>query len=182
MFRYKGIHHLALVTDDMDKTIRFWRDLLGMKMLAATGDGHNKQYYFEICENNILSFFEWPEAVNIDEKLHGEPTDEPLAFDHVAIGVEDDTVLIQIKACLENAGFWVSPVVDHGFIHSIYSFDPNNIPIEFTTDVKGRSLREIPRMSDRNMGNVAREGHDPQPGKWPVCPKPDIKKGGQPTG
>lgn len=182
MFRYTGVHHLALITDDMDKTIRFWRDLLGMKMLAATGDGHGKQYFFEICDNCIVSFFEWPEAVNPDEKLHGEPISEPLAFDHVAIGVEDDTALNGVKECLENAGFWVSPVVDHGFIHSIYSFDPNNIPIEFTTDVKGRSLREIPRMSDRHIGDIAKEGHGPQSGKWPWSPQKGTKKSGQPKG
>lgn len=178
---YTGIHHLALITDDMDKTIRFWRDLLGMKMLAATGDGRNRQYYFEICENAIVSFFEWPEAVNPDEKLHGEPAAKPLGFDHVAIGVENLEALEEMKTLLEHAGFWVSPVVDHGFILSIYSFDPNNIPIEFTTEVKGQSLREIPRMSDRNIGDIAREGHEPQPGKRPV-PKPWSPKKGQPSG
>lgn len=177
---YTGFHHLALITDDMDKTIRFWRDLLGMRMLAATGDGRNRQYYFEICENNIISFFQWPEAVNPHEKLHGEPTDEPQAFDHIAIGVPSDADLETMKALLESEGFWVSPVVDHGFIHSIYSFDPNNIPIEFTTDVPGRSLREIPRMIDRNIGDVAKEGHDPQPGKRLSVSAQETNKSGRP--
>ncbi len=166
MVRFTGIHHLALITDNMDKTIRFWRDLLGMRMLAATGDGRNRQYFFEICHNNILSFFEWPEAVNPEEKDHGEPTSEPLAFDHVAIGVEDDESLGHIREILRNAGFHASPVVDHGFIHSVYAFDPNGIPIEFCTDVRTRSLRELLRMSDRNVCDTAREGHEPQPGKW----------------
>lgn len=168
MPQYTGIHHLAMITNDMDKTIRFWRDLLGLTMLAATGDGRNKQYFFEICENNIISFFEWPEAVNPEKKHHGVPTNLPLAFDHVAIGVENDAELDTMRNRLKSAGFKVSHVVDHGYFHSIYSFDPNGIPIEFTSDVKGRSLREIPRMSDRNIGDVAREGHDPQPGKWPI--------------
>jgi len=167
MGKYTGIHHLAMITDDMDKTIRFWRDLLGMRMLAATGDGKNRQYYFEISDNNIISFFQWPGAVNPEEKEHGEPTTEPLAFDHVAIGVEDDETLLAVKKTLEDAGFWVSHVVDHGFIHSIYSFDPNRIPIEFCADVRAKSLRMILRMSDRNLGAVAAEGHEPQPGIWP---------------
>jgi catechol 2,3-dioxygenase-like lactoylglutathione lyase family enzyme len=167
MTTYTGIHHLALITDDMDKTIRFWRDLLGMKMLAATGDGRNRQYFFEICENNIISFFQWPEAVNPERKHHGVPPTKPMAFDHVAIGVSDDEELDEMKQKLETAGFKVSYKVDHGYFHSIYAFDPNGVPIEFTADVPGRSLREIPRMSDRNIGDIAREGHDPQPGKWP---------------
>ncbi|MBU1169176.1 MAG: VOC family protein [Proteobacteria bacterium] len=168
MGKYTGIHHLALITDDMDKTIRFWRDLLGMKMLAATGDGQNKQYYFEICENTMISFFEWPESTNPEKKHHGVPTIKPLAFDHVAIGVENDVELSRLKKLLESAGFKASHVVDHGYFHSVYAFDPNSIPIEFTTDVKGKSLREIPRMSDRNIGDIALEGHDPQPDKWPL--------------
>jgi catechol 2,3-dioxygenase-like lactoylglutathione lyase family enzyme len=164
---YTGIHHLAMITNDMDKTIRFWRDLLGMRMLAATGDGRNRQYFFEICENCIISFFQWPESVNPEKKHHGQPTDRPLCFDHLAIGLEDDAAMEQMRKKLTTAGFKVSHIVDHGYFKSLYSFDPNGIPIEFTVDVPGRSLREVPRMSDRNLGDVAREGHDPQAGHWP---------------
>jgi len=30
MIKFNGVNHLAMATGDMDKTIRFWRDLLGM--------------------------------------------------------------------------------------------------------------------------------------------------------
>ncbi|MEE9145923.1 MAG: VOC family protein, partial [Candidatus Tectomicrobia bacterium] len=30
--RYQGIHHLAMATNDMDKTVRFYRDILGMPL------------------------------------------------------------------------------------------------------------------------------------------------------
>ncbi len=36
-----GVNHLAMVTQDMDMTIRFWRDLLGMRLVAGLGrPGH----------------------------------------------------------------------------------------------------------------------------------------------
>jgi len=35
MPRYTGINHLAMVTGDMDATIRFWRDLLGMRLAVV---------------------------------------------------------------------------------------------------------------------------------------------------
>ena len=35
--RYTGINHLAMATADMDATIRFWRDLLGMRLVAGLG-------------------------------------------------------------------------------------------------------------------------------------------------
>ena len=35
--KFRGINHLAMVTNDMDKTIRFYRDVLGMPLVAALG-------------------------------------------------------------------------------------------------------------------------------------------------
>ena len=35
MVKYKGINHLAMATGDMDATIRFWRNLLGMRLYLA---------------------------------------------------------------------------------------------------------------------------------------------------
>ncbi len=35
MANLNGVNHLAMATGDMDKTIRFWRDLLGMKLVAG---------------------------------------------------------------------------------------------------------------------------------------------------
>ena len=36
-----ALNHLAMVTQDMDMTIRFWRDLLGMRLVAGLGrPGH----------------------------------------------------------------------------------------------------------------------------------------------
>lgn len=37
MVKYTGINHLAMATNDMDMTIRFWRDLLGMRLVAGLG-------------------------------------------------------------------------------------------------------------------------------------------------
>ncbi|MCH8195935.1 MAG: VOC family protein, partial [Chloroflexi bacterium] len=41
---FKGINHLVLVTNDMDKTVRFYRDALGMQVvgtMGAKGDGQS---------------------------------------------------------------------------------------------------------------------------------------------
>ncbi|RPJ10958.1 MAG: VOC family protein, partial [Deltaproteobacteria bacterium] len=37
MIKYNGVNHLAMVTSDMDRTIRFWRDLLGMRLVVGLG-------------------------------------------------------------------------------------------------------------------------------------------------
>ena len=52
-------------------------------------------------------------------------------------------------------------------IHYIYSFDPNNIPIEFSAPVPGVDIRKNPKMKDKSPATVAREGPEPQRGTWP---------------
>jgi hypothetical protein len=59
-----------------------------------------------------------------------------------------------------------------GFIHSIYAFDPNNIPIEFSAPVPGVDIRKHPKMKDKKPTAVAQEGPEPQPGHWPEGTKP----------
>jgi len=74
---------------------------------------------------------------------------------------------VELKDKLEAAGFWVSDVIDHGFIHSIYSYDPNNIPVEFSHNVSGIDIRNNPRMGDAQPVKLALEGPEPRENKWP---------------
>ena len=60
MLRLKGIHHLAMATRNMEGTIRFWRDLLGLRLVGGLGKKGYKLYFFEICPQNYIIFFEWP--------------------------------------------------------------------------------------------------------------------------
>lgn len=168
MVKYTGVNHLAMATGDMAATIRFWRDLLGMRLIAGLGRPGYRQYFFEISPDDMLAFFEWPQAEPIEEKDHGVPVKGPVAFDHISIGVASDDDLWSLKDKLEAGGIWVSEVIDHGFIHSVYSFDPNNIPIEFSAPVASIDLRKHPQMIDKNPLPEALEGDLPQTEKWPA--------------
>ncbi len=165
--KFNGVNHLALVTGNMDRTIRFWRDLLGMRLVAGLGHPGYRHYFFEISPTDMIAFFEWPAVEPVPEKDHGAPVKGPVAFDHVSFGVETLDSLWELKDKLEAAGFWASEVVDHGFIYSLYSFDPNNVPLEFSFSVRGGEIRLNPIMGDKNPSAVTREGSQPQPDKWP---------------
>ncbi len=167
MPEYTGVNHLAMVTGNMDATIRFWRDLLGMRLVAGLGSEGYRHYFFEISDRDMIAFFEWPGVDAMVEKDHGVPVKGPCGFDHISFGVAGHDDLWELKDRLEAAEFWVSEVIDHGFIHSIYAFDPNGIPIEFSSPVKGVDLRRRPQMHDRNPTPAAKEGSDPRPGRWP---------------
>ncbi|MFC1515876.1 VOC family protein [Thermodesulfobacteriota bacterium] len=179
MTKYTGINHLAMVTMDMDATIRFWRDLLGMRLVAGLGASKYKHYFFEITEHDMIAFFEWPDVEKILEKDHGAPVKGPFAFDHISFEVATDDDLWALKDKLEAADIWVSEVIDHGFIHSIYTFDPNNIPIEFSAPVPEVDIRKHPKMKDRYPSTVTLEGSDPQTGHWPevtdITPQADRR-------
>ncbi len=170
--RYTGINHLAMATRDMDRTILFWRDLLGMRLLAGLGKPGYRHYFFEISDSDTIAFFEWPDVRPAQEKEHGRPVAGPFIFDHVSFGVKTEDELWTIKDRIEAAEIWVSEVIDHGFIHSIYTFDPNGIPIEFSWNVEGVDIRRNPVMKDSKPSSVAEEGPQPRYDKWPAVTKP----------
>ena len=178
MIRYTGIHHLAMATGDMDATIRFWRDLLGMRLVAGLGRPGYRHYFFEISAHDLIAFFEWPGVDKGVLKDHGVPVKGPFMFDHVSFEVSSGDDLWEVKDRLEASNFWVSEVIDHGFIHSIYTFDPNNIAIEFSAPVPEVDIRSHPLNKDSHPTDIAREGSEPRPEMWlvPVQPTPPEER------
>ena len=172
MVRFNGVNHLAMATADMDKTIRFWRDLLGMRLVAGLGQPGYRHYFLQISDSDLIAFFEWPDVEPVAKKDHGRPVKGPFIFDHVSFGVESEEDLWELKDRLEAAGFLVSDVIDHGFIHSIYAHDPNGIPIEFSHNVEGIDIRKEPQMRDRSPSQIALEGTEPQRYEWPRVETP----------
>ena len=170
--KFRGINHLAMVTGDMDATIRFWRDLIGMRLINGIGEAGFRHYFFEIDQKNTLAFFEWDGAKSVEQKPHGVPFKGPIVFDHIAFGMNSSQETWDLKDKLEAAGFECSDLIDHGFIHSIYSFDPNGIPIEFCYEVEGHDIRKNPVLLDTEPPASAMEGSEPQSGKWPEVTNP----------
>ncbi len=176
MIKFNGINHLAMATGDMSKTIRFWRDLLGMRLVAGLGKPGYRHYFFQISESDLLAFFEWSDVQPVTNKEHGSPVTGPFVFDHISFGVETKDNLWELKDKLSAAGFHVSDVVDHGFIHSIYAYDPNGIPIEFSWNVEGIDIRNNPQMGDVLPSDITQEGPEPQLEKWPRVERPTPVK------
>lgn len=170
--RFTGIHHLAMATNDMDGTIRFWRDLLGMRLVVGYGRPGYRHYFFEISGHDMIAFFEWSHVSKIEEKDHGVPVAGPFAFDHVSFEMKAMEDLFVLKDKLEAAGFWVSEAIDHGFICSIYSFDPNHIPIEFSVPRDNVDVRKNPVMLDSKPSAVTLEGSESREDYWPQVVRP----------
>lgn len=163
---------MAMVTADMEATIRFWRDLIGLRLIHGFGEVDFRQYFFEIDAQSCLAFFEWEGAEPIKRKVHGQPFSGPLAFDHLAFEMNSKEEVWALKDRLEAAGFACSDMIEHEFIHSVYSFDPNDIPIELCYEVKGHEIRRVPVINDAHPPAAALEGVEPQPRIWPEVTRP----------
>jgi catechol 2,3-dioxygenase-like lactoylglutathione lyase family enzyme len=150
MVQYHGIHHLAMATNDMDKTVRFYRDILGMPLVATTGDrarGRYRHYFFQLGPQQTLAFFEWPGMLEEFHKPAGMPARGQVQFDHVAFGVTSVAELEKLRLELQAKRVDVTDIIDHGFCQSIYFTDPNGIALE--ASVWTEDIFERPHQGDQ---------------------------------
>jgi catechol 2,3-dioxygenase-like lactoylglutathione lyase family enzyme len=160
-----AINHLAFITPDLDQTIRFYRDLLGMQLFAGVGHDGYRHYFFRFGSNQV-AFFEYAGARTMERKFPGVRTEKPLGFDHVSFTVDSADELFAFKDRLEAAGVAVHGAVDHGLIWSIYFYDPNGIPLELSWELM--EVLTPPAVAEEAPMAIVAEGAAPQPGKWPT--------------
>ena len=137
---WRGINHLAMVTPDMDATVRFYHGVLGMRLVCTTNAGPMRHYFFEIGPQNTIAFFEI-KGIGTFAKPAGAPPSKPIQFDHLSFNLPDEEALIDLQKKLADAGCECTEVVDHGFVRSVYFTDPNGIALEaswWALDATGR--------------------------------------------
>ncbi|MGH9185622.1 MAG: VOC family protein [Acidimicrobiales bacterium] len=140
--RWRGINHLALITTDMDATVRFYHGVLGARLVAHLGNRAFRHYFFEFGPEQTVAFFEYR---NVDlepfAKPAGVPDQRAVQFDHLSFNLPDEKSLEDLQSRLKAHGCEVTDVIDHGFVRSIYFTDPNGIALEasyWVVDATGR--------------------------------------------
>ena len=141
---WRGINHLALITSDMDATVRFYHGVLGARLVATLGTPAFRHYFFEIGDANTVAFFEYADvALDSFAKPAGVPDPRATQFDHLSFNVADAAALDALRARLAAHGCEVTEVVDHGFIRSIYFTDPDGIALEASYWVLDATAHEL---------------------------------------
>ena len=100
--RWRGINHLALVTNDMDATVRFYHGVLGARLIATIGTPYFRHYFFEIGPQNSVAFFEYARsASSAFSKPAGIPDPRAAQFDHLSFNVADEDALLALARAIE---------------------------------------------------------------------------------
>jgi catechol 2,3-dioxygenase-like lactoylglutathione lyase family enzyme len=136
------LHHFAYRCRNAEETRAFYEDLLGLPLAHVIGADHvpsTGEYspyfhiFFELGDGSYLAFFD----LGDDRPTVPDP-ETPAWVNHLALEVAGEAELETAKARLEAAGNEVLGVTDHGFVKSIYFFDPNGIRLELTCRLAGR--------------------------------------------
>jgi catechol 2,3-dioxygenase-like lactoylglutathione lyase family enzyme len=141
---WRGVNHLALVTTDMDATVRFYHGVLGARLVMTIATPAFKHYFFDIAPGNALAFFEYVgEPIDSCAKPAGVPYAQAAQFDHLALALADEEALLRLRDRLKEHNCEVTDIVDHGTLRSIYFTDPNGIALEaswWVADPTGRPV------------------------------------------
>jgi catechol 2,3-dioxygenase-like lactoylglutathione lyase family enzyme len=141
---WRGVHHLALVTPDMDATVRFWHGVLDARLVSTLATPAFRHYFFEIAPGSTVAFFEFTgQELETFAKPAGVPYAKASQFDHLSLHLPDEDALLRLRDRLKAHGCEVTDVIDHGFLRSIYFSDPTGIALEaswWTLDPTGRPV------------------------------------------
>lgn len=158
---WMGLNHLALVTTDMDATVRFWHQVLGAEIVATVATPDFKHYFFRVGDAQTIAFFQYLDhEVASFAKPAGIPYVHASQFDHLSLGLPDEQALEDLRERLVAYGCEVTEVVDHGFIRSIYFSDPTGIALEaswWTTDLEETGYTVPDRFLDSDPVPALRE-------------------------
>jgi catechol 2,3-dioxygenase-like lactoylglutathione lyase family enzyme len=145
-----GINHLVLVCKDMERSVRFYRDLLGLRLVATQPTPraeYERQYFFELGNGELLSLYQVANAAAATEtaivpKMWPEsvlgPPAHPEKMDHLAFDVPTNEDVAWFKAHLESSGVAVSAIARRplgrlALCDSIYFYDPDSTPLEIAS-------------------------------------------------
>lgn len=130
----RGIHHTALISSDVEKTIRFYQDLLGFPLTELfenrdyPGSSH---FFFDAGNGNAVAFFDLP-------GLDLGPYAEVLGgLHHLALSVTPEHWAEQ-RSRLDAAG--VEYMLESE--NSLYFTDPDGARVELISDPLGEMYGE----------------------------------------
>jgi catechol 2,3-dioxygenase-like lactoylglutathione lyase family enzyme len=149
---FAGLHHVALVTNDMQKTVAFYRDLLGGEVIMAhrmPRPGNERHYFISVTPTTVFAFFEFPDATLPAHKDATLPS-TGRALDHIAFFAPSVASFEAWHRRLTDAN------VDHltpirplsAGIRAFFFADPNGIVLEIMCPPADKGWLATPVLDD----------------------------------
>ena len=120
-----GIHHVAIISSNYQRSKHFYCEILGLKIVAETYRAERDSYKLDLLLNDgtqieLFSFPNPPPRVNKPEAM---------GLRHLAFKVTD---LFAVIAELESHGVAVEPVRIDALTNKRFTFfaDPDGLPLE----------------------------------------------------
>lgn len=130
----RGLYHFAYPARDADETRHFYEDILGLPLVncmtservPSTGEETPyAHFFFELGDGSYIAFFDLP-----DYETPAPSPNTPAWVQHFAIETgSTENVDVMHRRLVDN-GVEVLGPVNHGFVYSIYFFDPNGLRLE----------------------------------------------------
>lgn len=160
--KLNGLHHLALVCKDMERTVDFYTQTLGLTLKKGFDlPGYGQHFFFDMGNGSELAFFWFNDAEpaqpgvaavkNIVGSRQGNISSAHGSMNHVAFNV-DAADIVAYREQLVAKGVDCTPLVDHNdvitgadaathpdvqnksWLQSFYFLDPDGIMLEFCAD------------------------------------------------
>ena len=132
MIQPKAIDHLALKVTDMDKTLHFYNQVLGLELLRTSGpNAEGGRSAVVQAGGQKIDLFYRPDFVSADK-------DKPVGMDHLCL-IMDTASVEDLVTHLQQAEveiFW-GPV-ERQSSTSVYVYDPDGVHVELRVDMSNR--------------------------------------------
>ena len=162
----KEIGQLVLNVTDVERSTRFYRDVVGFQVSRQRPDGSGAFLTCGVVHHN-LALFRAPAGARPREK--GQ-----IGLNHFAFKVENYRALQEAHRRMVDAGATIDHVTDHGMTRSVYFLDPDGIMMElfadtFATEEEGLAYMSAPGRPMATPMDI----HAPEPPR-PEIPKPEY--------
>ncbi|MFZ4826556.1 MAG: VOC family protein [Phototrophicaceae bacterium] len=135
-----GLHHITLVSADAQRTLNFYVQVLGLRLVKQTvnfDDPSSYHLYFGDAigsPGTAITFFEWRGAPRGRRGIGGTH--------HFALTVPDEVALLKWKRRLIDHQIQVKGPYDRRYFQSIYFNDPDGVIVEIATAQPGFTVDE----------------------------------------
>jgi catechol 2,3-dioxygenase-like lactoylglutathione lyase family enzyme len=138
--RIAGIHHITLICSDVERSLDFYRNLLGMRVVKQTvnEDDRGARHLFfgdeEGRPGTLITCLEYPE---LDEGVVGRGSTH-----HFALNVGSEEELSGWRDYLLSRGIPVTELLDRKYYKSVYLRDPDGHIVELASAGPGLTVDE----------------------------------------